>query len=66
MKLNYFLTQMYVCIHRDGASKYLKKAGEVHGTVTIGLSVGEGPATGKAWGCDLSYDYVKINAEYTS
>ncbi|MFN9866367.1 MAG: bifunctional ornithine acetyltransferase/N-acetylglutamate synthase, partial [Pseudanabaena sp.] len=19
-----------------------------------------------AWGCDLSYDYVKINAEYTT
>ncbi|CAN7137819.1 hypothetical protein BRARA_D02280 [Brassica rapa] len=51
---------------RDGASDYLKKAGEVHGTVTIDLSVGEGAATGKAWGCDLSYDYVKINAEYTS
>ncbi|XP_033147981.1 arginine biosynthesis bifunctional protein ArgJ, chloroplastic isoform X1 [Brassica rapa] len=51
---------------RDGASNYLKKAGEVHGTVTIDLSVGEGAATGKAWGCDLSYDYVKINAEYTS
>jgi N-acetylglutamate synthase/N-acetylornithine aminotransferase len=21
---------------------------------------------GMAWGCDLSYDYVKINAEYTT
>ncbi|KAH0882740.1 hypothetical protein HID58_058836 [Brassica napus] len=51
---------------RDGASNYLKIAGEVHGTVTIDLSVGEDAATGKAWGCDLSYDYVKINAEYTS
>ncbi|CAH8360868.1 unnamed protein product [Eruca vesicaria subsp. sativa] len=55
-----------VFTHRDGASNYLKKAGEVHGTVKIDLSVGEGTATGKAWGCDLSYDYVKINAEYTS
>jgi len=52
--------------NRDGASNYLKIAGEVHGTVTIDLSVGEDAATGKAWGCDLSYDYVKINAEYTS
>ncbi|MEM1426443.1 MAG: bifunctional ornithine acetyltransferase/N-acetylglutamate synthase, partial [Cyanobacteria bacterium P01_H01_bin.130] len=25
-----------------------------------------GPGTGTAWGCDLSYDYVKINAEYTT
>jgi acetylglutamate kinase len=25
-----------------------------------------GPARAVAWGCDLSYDYVKINADYTS
>lgn len=34
--------------------------------VAIALSVGEGPGSGVAWGCDLSYDYVKINAEYTT
>lgn len=34
--------------------------------VAIALSIGNGPGTGKAWGCDLSYDYVKINAEYTT
>lgn len=27
---------------------------------------GDGPGMGLAWGCDLSYDYVKINAEYTT
>jgi glutamate N-acetyltransferase/amino-acid N-acetyltransferase len=32
--------------------------------ITVDLHVGEG--TGKAWGCDLSYDYVKINASYRS
>ncbi|MDD6522316.1 MAG: bifunctional ornithine acetyltransferase/N-acetylglutamate synthase, partial [Subdoligranulum sp.] len=21
-------------------------------------------ASGKAWGCDLTYDYVKINGDY--
>ncbi|XP_010541858.1 PREDICTED: arginine biosynthesis bifunctional protein ArgJ, chloroplastic [Tarenaya hassleriana] len=51
---------------RLGASKYLKKAGEVHGTVEIDIRVGGGLGRGKAWGCDLSYDYVKINAEYTT
>ena len=25
-----------------------------------------GTGSGLAWGCDLSYDYVKINAEYTT
>ncbi|XP_068340557.1 arginine biosynthesis bifunctional protein ArgJ, chloroplastic-like [Pyrus communis] len=51
---------------RSSASNYLKKAGEIHGTVVISVSVGDGPGRGQAWGCDLSYDYVKINAEYTT
>jgi len=34
--------------------------------VVIALSVGAGSGSGIAWGCDLSYDYVKINAEYTT
>lgn len=34
--------------------------------VIINVSVGNGSGAGKAWGCDLSYDYVKINAEYTT
>ncbi|MBM7652283.1 bifunctional ornithine acetyltransferase/N-acetylglutamate synthase [Neobacillus cucumis] len=32
--------------------------------IFVDLHVGNG--TGKAWGCDLSYDYVKINASYRS
>lgn len=32
--------------------------------ITLDLGLGEGEA--RAFGCDLSYDYVKINAEYTS
>ncbi|UOQ95317.1 bifunctional ornithine acetyltransferase/N-acetylglutamate synthase [Halobacillus shinanisalinarum] len=31
-------------------------------TITIGLHEGDG--VGTAWGCDLTYDYVKINASY--
>ncbi|MEM8806264.1 MAG: bifunctional ornithine acetyltransferase/N-acetylglutamate synthase [Cyanobacteria bacterium P01_G01_bin.38] len=34
--------------------------------VQISVSIGTGPGQGIAWGCDLSYDYVKINAEYTT
>lgn len=55
---------------RASASNYLKQAaaGEYlkSDTVAISVSVGNGSGTGKAWGCDLSYDYVKINAEYTT
>ncbi|MCL2626829.1 MAG: bifunctional glutamate N-acetyltransferase/amino-acid acetyltransferase ArgJ [Cystobacterineae bacterium] len=32
--------------------------------IDVDLHAGIGTAT--AWGCDLSYDYVKINADYTS
>lgn len=32
--------------------------------VNIDMHLGDGEAT--AWGCDLTYDYVKINAEYTT
>lgn len=35
-------------------------------TVVISIKVGTGPGTGLAWGCDLSYKYVEINAEYTT
>jgi len=34
--------------------------------VYLFFSTGDGPGSGQAWGCDLSYDYVKINAEYTT
>ncbi|MGB3297928.1 MAG: bifunctional ornithine acetyltransferase/N-acetylglutamate synthase, partial [Phormidesmis sp.] len=34
--------------------------------VQIAITVGDGDGEGAAWGCDLSYDYVKINAEYTT
>lgn len=46
---------------RQAASDYLKQE-----TVIIAVKIGDGPAQGTAWGCDLSYDYVKINAEYTT
>lgn len=34
--------------------------------VTIHMNLNDGHCEGKAWGCDLSYDYVKINALYTT
>jgi len=32
--------------------------------VEILVQCGEGNANGTAWGCDLTYDYVKINGDY--
>ncbi|KAM0948250.1 putative transferase [Dioscorea sansibarensis] len=53
-------------LSRTAASDYLQQAGQTHGTVEIHISIGDGEGSCKAWGCDLSYDYVKINAEYTT
>lgn len=35
-------------------------------TVTAIADVKDGNGTATAWGCDLTYDYVKINADYRS
>jgi len=34
--------------------------------VDVLVELAEGAARAVAWGCDLSYDYVRINADYTS
>ena len=34
--------------------------------IIIDVTLHEGSASAKAWGCDLSYEYVKINGEYRS
>ena len=30
----------------------------------IEIGMGQGDAQATAWGCDLTYDYVKINGDY--
>ena len=51
----------------DGTT-YLERAEKIMQSknvkVNINMFLGDGEAT--AWGCDLTYDYVKINAEYTT
>ncbi len=34
--------------------------------IVISVSLGEGPGESRALGCDLTYDYVRINGEYTT
>jgi glutamate N-acetyltransferase/amino-acid N-acetyltransferase len=37
-----------------------------HPRLDIDIDLGAGDGTGHAWGCDLSADYVRINADYTT
>lgn len=38
----------------------------LHKFLKVLITVEDGSASAKAWGCDLSYDYVKINGDYRS
>ena len=55
---------------RAAASNYLRQAAQgaylQDDTVLISVCLGNGSGTGTAWGCDLTYKYVEINAEYTT
>ncbi|MCP9800295.1 bifunctional glutamate N-acetyltransferase/amino-acid acetyltransferase ArgJ [Synechococcus sp. RedBA-s] len=48
------------------AGAYLNPDPLLGDTVAIRLVVGDGPGEGLAWGCDLSDQYVRINADYTT
>ena len=55
---------------RAAASAYLSERAYgrylVLDSVQIRLLVGSGAGEGMAWGCDLSDQYVRINADYTT
>ncbi len=58
-----------VCIVRNGcrAAEYTEKAGQEvlqRSEFTIKVALGRGNATANLLTCDLSHDYVRINAEY--
>jgi len=60
-----------VCIVRDGgrALDYTESAGQDvlrRSEFTIRVVLGRGSYSEHVWTCDLSYDYVRINAEYRS
>lgn len=58
-----------VCIVRNGgrADDYTEEAGQQvmnRNEITVTVKLGRGEAVQEVLTCDLSYDYVKINAEY--
>lgn len=59
-EIDVLLKSKPVAFDEEKALAYLQKTDTV--VITVKLSDGEGKAT--AWGCDLTYDYVRINAAY--
>ena len=53
---------------RDGAgtdfSEEQAKKILLESEIEILVTLGDGPGSATAWGCDLSYEYVKINGDY--
>ena len=45
----------------EDGSRIMKQA-----EITVRVDLGRGNAQSTVWTCDLSYDYVKINADYRS
>ena len=58
--------EIEVC--RDGAgvpfSEERAKEILLENEIEIRITLGDGPYGASAWGCDLTYDYVKINGDY--
>ena len=55
-----------VCENGAGVPFSEEKAAQVlsEHDVTIYVDLNAGAAYTKAWGCDLTYDYVRINGDY--
>jgi glutamate N-acetyltransferase/amino-acid N-acetyltransferase len=58
-----------VCIVSDGGrdTQYREELGQAvmnANEITVKILLGRGNSSERVWTCDLSYDYVRINAEY--
>ena len=55
-----------VCENGAGVPFSEEKAAEIlhEKEIDILITLGDGEAAATAWGCDLTYDYVKINGDY--
>lgn len=55
-----------VCKNGEGVDFSEEKAKEIllKDEIEILVDLGSGSASSTAWGCDLTYDYVKINGDY--
>ena len=58
--------EILVCKDGAGVDFSEEKAKEIllEKEIDINITLGDGDANATAWGCDLTYDYVKINGDY--
>ena len=58
--------EIHVCENGSGIEFSEDEAKKVllEDEIAISVSIGDGDYSATAWGCDLTYDYVKINGDY--
>lgn len=68
-KIQVWLDDVQICKDGGAAADYTEEAGArvmSQSEITIRVDLGRGQAKDTVYTCDLSYDYVKINADYRS
>ena len=60
--------EIVVCENGRGVHFSEEKAKEIllEEEITVNIALCDGEENATAWGCDLTYDYVKINGDYRS
>jgi glutamate N-acetyltransferase/amino-acid N-acetyltransferase len=68
-KIDLYLDEVLVAQHGGRHPGYVEADGQrvmKQSEITVRVVLGRGQAVDTVWTCDLSYDYVKINADYRS
>jgi glutamate N-acetyltransferase/amino-acid N-acetyltransferase len=68
-RVSVWLDDVAIVENGGRASSYTEEQGQMvmdRAEITIRIDLARGEATETVWTCDLSHDYVKINAEYRS
>ena len=67
--IDIFLNDLQIISSGEVSSSYTEAAGSMEmqkSEIIIRIDLGNAKTTESVWTTDLSYDYVKINAEYRS
>jgi glutamate N-acetyltransferase/amino-acid N-acetyltransferase len=68
-RLKLYLDDVLVAEHGGRAASYIEEDGQrimQQSDITIRVTLDRGTAVATVWTCEVSYDYVKINASYRS
>ena len=68
-KIELFLDDVHVVTHGGRNATYKEEDGKrvmKQSEITVRVVLGRGDASETVWTCDLSHDYVTINADYRS